>query len=281
MNEFENIYPDRRTSSKTLIRQCQLVMLRMLKITHDLCEKHDIQYFLVGGSLLGAIRHNGFIPWDDDLDIGMTRENYEKFVKLAVPELPRDIFFQTDETDLGYPSCGYVEARLRDKYSSYRDRDAKHNSYTHQGLQVDIFVYDCAFLPDNRLIILENLLLKAISRSNKARTVNIKWISKYLPGRLVYASSYLQSLGMWNFGANYIMEKEIASLIKTKFEDVEAYIPVGWESCLKRQYNDYMQLPPPEKRQGHHITAQMADPFTPCNHKEVLNWNDRQNNIYT
>ena len=281
MNEFDNIYPDMRASGQTLIRQCQLVMLRMLKITHYLCEKHGVQYFLVGGSLLGAIRHNGFIPWDDDLDIGMTRENYEQFVKCAVPELPGDIFFQTDETDPGYPSCGYVEARLRDKYSSYKDRDAKHDINTHQGLQVDIFVYDRAFLPDNRLIILENLLLKAISGSNKIRTAIIKRISKYSPASLVYASSYLQTMGMWNFGANYIKENELAGLIKTKFEDMEAYIPVGWNSCLKRQYKDYMQLPPPEKRQGHHITAEMADPFTPCIHKEVLNWKERHNNVYT
>ena len=281
MNEFENIYPDMRTSAKTLIRQCQLVMLRMLKITHYLCEKHEIQYFLVGGSLLGAIRHNGFIPWDDDLDIGMTRENYEKFVKYAVPELPRDIFFQTDETDPGYPSCGYVEARLRDKYSSYKDRDAKPNTNTDQGLQVDIFVYDNAFLPDNRLIILENLFLKAISRTNKERTANVKRISKYFPVRLVYASSYLQKLGMWKFGGNYIKRNEIVSVVRTKFEDMEAYIPIGWESCLKRQYNDYMKLPPLEKRQGHHITGQMADPFIPCIHKEVLNWKERQKNDYT
>ena len=81
--EFENLFPDEREKGETRLRQCQLVMLRLLKIFDHLCTKHDIRYFLTGGTLLGAIRHKGFIPWDDDLDVGMTRVNYEKFVKLV------------------------------------------------------------------------------------------------------------------------------------------------------------------------------------------------------
>ncbi len=95
---FDHLFPDEREKGETRLRQCQLVMLRMLKIFDYLCNKHEIQYFLVGGSLLGAVRHKGFIPWDDDFDLGMTRENYEKFLDMAVPELPKDIFFQTPET---------------------------------------------------------------------------------------------------------------------------------------------------------------------------------------
>ncbi len=112
---FDHFFPDEREKGETRLRQCQLVMLRMLKIFDYLCNKHQIQYFLVGGSLLGAVRHKGFIPWDDDFDLGMTRSNYEKFVKKAVPELPHDIFFQTPETDIHYPSCVMVEAKLKDK----------------------------------------------------------------------------------------------------------------------------------------------------------------------
>src|SRR5688500_3524045 len=97
--DFSELIPDEREKGETRLKQCQLVMLRLLKILDYLCEKHKIEYFLVGGSLLGAIRHKGFIPWDDDLDVGMTRDNYERFVQLAVPELPHDIFFQTPETD--------------------------------------------------------------------------------------------------------------------------------------------------------------------------------------
>src|ERR687885_2300401 len=98
--DFDKLFPDNRETGETLIRQCQLVMLRMLKVVDYLCTKYNIQYFLTGGTMIGAVRHQGFIPWDDDLDIGMTRPEYEKFVRLAVPELPYDIFFQTPETDI-------------------------------------------------------------------------------------------------------------------------------------------------------------------------------------
>src|SRR4051794_661479 len=271
MANFDLLFPDEREKGETHLRQCQLVMIRMLKILDFLCAKHQVKYFLIGGSLLGAVRHKGLIPWDDDLDIGMTRENYERFVKYAVPELPADIFFQNDETDAQYPYSEQVEARLRDKYSSY----TRKNDKWHEGLQVDIFVYDRAFLPHNWCIIIQNILLGLLG-NHKRRAVVLKWIQKSFPSRLVYASSYLQNLGMWKFGTNYIQKKELTVLVKTKFEDMEVYIPTGWDRCLKRQYGNYMQMPPVEKQQGHHSISDMPDPFTPCKHTEILYWKDRK-----
>ncbi|WP_266204901.1 LicD family protein [Pontibacter kalidii] len=264
---LNELFPDKREEGETLIKQCQLVMLRMLQIMDHLCNKHHIQYFLVGGSLLGAIRHQGFIPWDDDLDVGMTRENYEKFVELVVPALPQDIFFQNSETDRNYPYSEQVEARLRDKYSNY----TLNNDQWHEGLQVDIFVYDRAFLPHNYFIILQNMLLGLLG-SDAKRAKALKWINKHVPLPLVYASSYLQKPGMWKFGANYIEEEELRKLIKVKYEDMQATIPAGWDKCLKRQYGNYMQLPPLEKQKGHHSVADLPNPFTPCRHTEILYW---------
>jgi lipopolysaccharide cholinephosphotransferase len=267
---FDLLFVDNRETGETRIRQCQLVMLRMLKILDYLCIKYQIKYFLTGGTLLGAMRHAGFIPWDDDLDIGMTRDNYEKFTAYAVPELPADIFFQNIQTDIHYPVFDYAEARLRDKYSSYIRKENK----WHEGLQIDIFVYDRSFLPNNFLIIAQNMLVRLL-RNNEKRVKVLKWITRHSPLHLVYASSYLQNLGMWKYGT-YIKEKEYSTLQRTKFEDIEVYIPTGWHTYLKRQYGNYMQFPPVERQNGHFSSIEtMPDPFTPCRHTEILYWKER------
>lgn len=263
--DFNNLFIDNREEGETPIKQCQLVMLRLLKIFDYLCTKHNIQYFLIGGSLLGAIRHQGFIPWDDDLDVGMTRENYEKFINLAVKELPIDIFFQNPDTDPYYPSCSFVEAKLRDKFSHYTRDKYKY----HDGIQLDIFVYDKAFLPHNFFIITQNYLLKLLN-DHKKRAIVLNWIAKNSPFKLVYAHSYLHSFGALKLGTNYMTETEVTTLIKVRFEDLEICIPQNWHDCLERQYGNYMQLPPVEKQSTHH--GSLPDPFSPCVHTEILYW---------
>jgi len=280
--DFDTLFPDEREKGETPLRQAQLVMLRMLKIMDNLCTKHNIEYFLTGGSLLGAIRHKGFIPWDDDLDVGMTRDNYEKFVQLAVPELPNDIFFQTPETDIYFASCGRVEAKLKDKYSSYvRFEEKKHHKY-HGGLQLDLFVYDRAYMPHNVFLYALNRALEICfwkvgpnNKSSLKRAKVLKFISKYSPVPLVWASSFVISLKMVKMGQCYKTNKELSKIIRTQFEDMEVMIPVGWHTYLKRMYGDYMKLPPVEKQIGHHGTD-LPDPFTPCDHTETLVWQKRR-----
>ena len=83
------------------LRNAQLKMVEILEAIDNICQKHDIKYWLCYGTLLGAVRHKGFIPWDDDCDICMMREDYEKFSKYA-NELPSNLFLQTNETDSNY-----------------------------------------------------------------------------------------------------------------------------------------------------------------------------------
>lgn len=266
--DFDKLFPDERMKGDTNIRRCQLVMLRTLKIFDYLCNKHQIEYFLIGGSLLGAVRHKGFIPWDDDLDVGMTRENYEAFIKKAVPELPYHIFFQTKETDPEYPACDYVDAKLRDKYSRYTKNKFKY----HDGLQLDIFVYDRAFLKPNFFIILQNFIL-GIPKSNALRAKVLKLIAK-LPFNFVYTNNYMHKWGMLGLGRYFFLKEEIATLVRMPFEDMEVLVPGGWHTALKRQFNDYMQLPPEDKRYTHHI--EQPEPCQPCEHKEILIWDERE-----
>lgn len=90
--------------------------LELLLLVDDVCSKHGITYFLEGGTLLGAIRHKGFIPWDDDVDIVMPRADYERFVQIAQGELPARFFVQTNETDPEFP---FGFAKILDTKSRY------------------------------------------------------------------------------------------------------------------------------------------------------------------
>lgn len=268
MTNFDQLFPDNRASGTTTLRQCQLVMLRMLKILDHICTRHNIEYFLLGGTLLGAIRHKGFIPWDDDLDIGMTRDNYNRFLKFGVSELPSDIFFQTVNTDPEYPQNSVVDARLRDKYSSYHHIGRPNNPW-HEGLQVDIFVHDQSFLPYEMFVVWTNRILRRLKNQNH-RTVVLKMMKALIPFNKVYGSNYQQNPRMGAF----ITKEELATLIRVPFEDTEVWAPVGYHSFLTRQFGNYMQLPPENKRITNHDVQ--ANPFTPCNHTEILHWSERK-----
>lgn len=126
-------------------KQIWAVQLDILQEIAMICNKHDIKYFAIGGTLLGAVRHKGYIPWDDDLDIAMYREDYNKFCEIAPKELHNPFFFQTEDTDPGYL---LRHAKVRNSnttaiLSIQRDKKYRFN----QGIFVDIFPLDR--IPDN------------------------------------------------------------------------------------------------------------------------------------
>lgn len=223
---------DNRESISDKMKQVQSVILRMLKILNEICEKHEIPFWLEYGTMLGAVRHNGFIPWDNEADVGMLRADFEKFKEIAQSELPIDIFFQTKETDpFFYPSSTYIEAKLRDKYSNYIEFEKQHPQFKwHNGIQVDIFVYDL---------------------------VNLN-------GKNVLLNSFEKELTNCR---SYILPQELEYFQDVNFEDTTFHIPIGYDEYLKRNYNDYMKLPPIEDR-----VSEVPNVFTPCKHSEILHW---------
>lgn len=148
--------PDIRHMADTSMRQSQLVMTRMLRIFHLIATKHNIRYWLSYGTLLGAARHKGFIPWDHDVDIEMPLQDYIKFFKVESKELPHDIFFQNSKTDIYlqlakppgvtlpfHHEIGYYTSplnhRLRDRASCY-GYCLLYDCDWHDGLMIDLFV---------------------------------------------------------------------------------------------------------------------------------------------
>ena len=120
-----------------ILRKAQLIMLDMLIEFDAICKKHKLKYWLDSGTLLGAVRHQGFIPWDDDIDLSMPVEDYNKFLEIATSELSNDIFLQTSQTDKNFK---FDYTKLRSNKASIvefheKDKEIKY----HQGVFVDIF----------------------------------------------------------------------------------------------------------------------------------------------
>ncbi|KAK3750523.1 hypothetical protein QZH41_006272 [Actinostola sp. cb2023] len=147
--------PDMRTMGALETRQCQLITTRMLRIFDLIARKNKIRYWLYGGTLLGAARHKGNIPWDTDNDIQMPLDDYVRFFTIVSKQLPKDIFFQNSESDPALRPSNYrkkknkiygiyqanYNPRLRDRSSCYK-YCLKHGCGWHDGMMIDIFVHD-------------------------------------------------------------------------------------------------------------------------------------------
>lgn len=242
-----------------------------------ICENNDIAYFLTAGSLLGAVRHGGFIPWDDDMDIGMLRKDYEKFLKACEKELGAAFFLQTWDTDPEYP---FSFAKLRLEGTICDESFSKHNRSIHKGLYVDIFPFDS--VPENpkdrkkqarRYFFCRRLLWikKGMGTNMKKETPRqrmrynlfrlVSYVFPYEAVKSYYKKvqvryNHLQTQKVVTDGA-YGYEKECLErkwVTNLELVDFETETFLSYKDkidYLEYFYGDYMQLPPEEKRVGH------------------------------
>lgn len=257
------------------LRDAQNKMVEILKAVHEVCEKHGIKYFLDAGTLIGAVRHKGFIPWDDDLDIGMLREDYIKFLSIAKQELPEYLFLQTFENDKYY-DIYQVPCKIRYNDTLFIQKDIAENPKMHNGIYIDVLPYDT--LPKKRWVYnlqrkISNNILKAFVRmreipdkltlKNKITHTFYKIVVTILKDK--GREKIFNMLISWNdknspymaYGVDtpwseYIYnKKDFFELSKLEFEGGEFYAPNNPDAILTRLYGDYMTLPKEEERQWH------------------------------
>ena len=168
----------------------QSKMTGMLKVFVDICNKHDINnWWVAGGTLIGVVRHKGWIPWDGDIDLSMMEDDYERFKKIVQSELPSTMLFQSPETDKLYKKIGV--SKIRDKHSCYKH--PKRTWKWHSGLQIDIFLYK---EKDNKVVpIVWNTDIKTYDKNFvlPAKKMSFEGIDVNVPHQY---SAYLKS----NFG---------------------------------------------------------------------------------
>ena len=266
------------------------IELDLLNEFMNVCNKYEIKFLCFAGTLLGAVRHHGFIPWDDDIDVCLTRTNYEKLLNVANKEFSDPYFFQTAQTDRRF-FCPY--ARLRNSNTTGVIAWNFSNEYNN-GIYIDIFVMD-GIIENPNLVEMQMLkkkklewalnyhpyLIKNIGIDGKIQL--IKQYLKKIYGKLYggakdydgLCKAYFDNLQRYNSKANkvgllthgiemarkYCMYKdEMDDIVYAKFENLQVPIPKNYDVVLTRIYGKYMDFPPEDKRGKWHNDAIYFDP---------------------
>lgn len=246
------------------------ILLELVDDIDKVCRANNLQYFLIGGSMLGAVRHKGMIPWDDDIDIGMPREDYEKFKGIASEKLAPHHRFIYNQIDAEYHYFFGKVYHQNTTLIEYKDP-----AYP-GGVFVDIFPLDG--LPKNKLLLdmqywhfdkWRNLAsLAALHELPEAASFKVRLkriLKRHLSlsfclktcERIANIYSFSKSKNVVNYGGAW-RKKEITGKenfaygIDCEFEGRTLRIPVGYRNILTEVYGDYMKLPPVEKRISHH-----------------------------
>lgn len=255
-----------------ILRQAQLQLLDSLIEFAKICDKNKIEYWLDSGTLLGAVRHHGFIPWDDDIDICMKRADFNRFLKIASDQLPNNLFLQTMATDKTYKFWN-IPCKIRINNTLIIEKGLlEANSYnpnSHNGLFIDVLPIDPSpqsFFHELCIKILNiGYTLKFLNTNFGSRKIRktLKILGSILPLSFLsyFKSNLLRSLNGESyiygielpFKRRYFEKKDIFPLSKITFEGQEFFCPNDTHAYLTKLYgSNYMQLPPLDQRVSHH-----------------------------
>lgn len=259
------------------------IVLDLLKRIHQICEDNNIRYTIAFGTVLGAVRHQGFIPWDDDVDICLPREDYNKFVKAFSSEDGR-YYILDSKTSKNYynnfsRACdrivimslsgiedienlgAYVDVFVLDKWpEALSEREEYHRNLVMALKRVRYALpwknyRTCTFRGKMKILfhfherIINRVIVGLRKRKEEQDALLIKYANTKSKWRN-YCSGFANTKATW-----LLREEDLDRRILMKFEDTKVYVPAEYDRLLREQYGDYMTPPPLEKRiSKHHFT---------------------------
>ena len=252
------------------LRKMQLIQLNMLIEFDKVCRKYNIKYILDAGTLLGAVRHSGFIPWDDDIDVRMLRSEYEKFCSIGAKDLEDNIFFQSNKTDKHYL---WIYSKLRKK-GTKAIRVGQEHLKMKSGMFIDIF--PCDGVPNNRILLKMRNIIATVCRkilyarvgkcSADTKKERFFWkcvsvIPKVIPHMIIkilskcFDEKKCNKFGCMGWHApkdnNGFKKEWFTELIDVSFEGYNFLAPRDYDGFLKYSFGeDYMTPPPLEKQKA-------------------------------
>lgn len=254
------------------LKHLQRVVLDIAKDVDNLCRENGIEYYLGGGGAIGTIRHKGYIPWDDDLDLLMSYDNYEKFVRVCEEKLDKEKYYlDRDTSPWAFPYC---KIRLKGTYIEEKGDIPKEGDTN--GIFVDVFrlekspsssfwqhwqyyfskvlvAYNCAHKPYETTSTLKKMMMKC------SLVLNVGIVRKIIQHQVFrWNNKEVRVLGcFWGTTRfkNSFTETRIYGKPKyLPFEDTKLPVPEFYDEYLTQFFGNYMQLPPVEKRVAPHIT---------------------------
>lgn len=246
--------------------------LELLKLFVQLCERMQLRYYLVCGTALGAVKYGGFIPWDDDVDVAMPREDYEVFLEKAPALLPEGMFLQNYRSEPAFPQ---IFSKLRNSNTTYIEKSAAALPINH-GIYIDIFPLDgYPELPkeqrrmERKKKLYLHLLGTAFAEPAPLKSKMIYRVKRALgfhKKTAQFATDYDAMIrkyplenapvwcnhGNWQGRLEYAPREQYGSGAEAIFEGLVVQVPERYSEYLMQKYGDYTQDPPVQEQIGHH-----------------------------